>query len=232
MNTETSVNPTQAPDSMTTTSPPAPEVLQVTTSPTPENGVVLGSTTIGGEATANQADHGVGIEGEEIVWAGRYSYKNFTFRIILRVAATVGWLFLLAYIANRTPSGERWDRNAFAWITGGVVLLYWLLLAWQMVVARLGHRYELTNRRLFVDTGVFRHRRDQMELLKVEDVYVKQPTLFTRMLDIGTVVVESSEERLPIHYLAGVDAPRPLMDLIWHQARKERDLKSVKVDHV
>ncbi len=232
MNTETTVNPTQAPDQMTTNTPPGPEVLQVTTSTGPENGVVVGSTAVRDQAAANQADHGVGVEGEETVWTGRYSYKNFTFRIILRVLATVGWLVLLAYIANNTPRGDRWDRNAVSWITGVVVLFYWLMLAWQMVVGRLGHRYELTNRRLFVDTGVFRHRRDQMELLKVEDVYVKQPTLLTRMLDIGTVVVESSEERLPIHYIAGVDAPRPLMDLIWHQARKERDLKSVKVDHV
>ncbi len=46
------------------------------------------------------------------------------------------------------------------------------------------------------------------------------------------MVIESSEERLPVHYLAGVNDPNSLMDLIWHHARKERDLRSVKVDQV
>jgi len=44
--------------------------------------------------------------------------------------------------------------------------------------------------------------------------------------------IESSEERLPVHYLTGVNDPNGLMDLIWHHARKERDLRSVKVDEV
>ena len=113
-----------------------------------------------------------------------------------------------------------------------MVLAYWLMLGWQLLLARQGHRYELTNRRLFVDTGFFRHRRDQVELLRVQDVYVKQQGLLARLLDLGTVVIESSEEQLPVHYLPGVDNPNGVMDLIWHHARKERDLRSVKVDEV
>ncbi len=35
-----------------------------------------------------------------------------------------------------------------------------------------------------------------------------------------------------MHYLTGVDDPKGLMDLIWHHARKERGLRSVKVDEV
>jgi hypothetical protein len=56
--------------------------------------------------------------------------------------------------------------------------------------------------------------------------------LFSRLLNVGTVVIESSEERLPVHYLTGVNDPKSLMDLIWHHARKERDLRGVKVDEV
>jgi hypothetical protein len=80
-------------------------------------------------------------------------------------------------------------------------------------------------------SGGGRHR-DQIELLRVQDVYVKQQGLFARLLNVGTVVIESSEERLPVHYLAGVSDPKSLMDLVWHHARKERDLRSVKVDNV
>jgi Bacterial PH domain len=81
-------------------------------------------------------------------------------------------------------------------------------------------------------TGFFRRRRDRIELLRVQDVYVKQQGLFYWLLNLGTVVIESSEERLPVHYLTGVNDLNGLMDLIWHHARKERDLRSVKVDEV
>ena len=153
-------------------------------------------------------------------------------RIVLRTVVTVTWLALLAYLGDRYhfPGYRGWDL--FVLGTGAVVVLYWLVLGWQILRARLGHFYELTNRRLFVDTGFFRRRRDQIELLRVQDVYVKQQGLFNRLLHIGTVVIESSEERLPVHYLTGVNDPKGLMDLIWHHARKERDLRSVKVDNV
>lgn len=233
MNSNSTVNPTQVSDAPATPSH-ITEVLQVSTSPTPENGVYLGATPAASNpaASGNQADHGVGIEGEETVWTGRYSYKNYTVRFLLRTIATIGWLIALGYFETRQQTQDQWNWTWFLRISAGLVMLYWLSLVWQVIIGRLGHSYHLTNRRLFVDTGLFRRRRDQMELLKVQDVYVKQPNLFSRMLDIGTVVIETSEERLPIHYLAGVDSPHPLMDLIWHQARKERDLRSVKVDQV
>lgn len=175
---------------------------------------------------------GVGTEGETSVWKGRYSFKNFIMRIVVRTGVTLAWLGLLAYLGDRYhhPGHRGWDL--FVWSTGAAVALFWLVLGWQILRARFGHLYELTNRRLFVDTGFFRRRRDQIELLRVQDVYVKQQGLFARLLNVGTVVIESSEERLPVHYLAGVNDPNSLMDLIWHHARKERDLRSVKVDNV
>jgi membrane protein YdbS with pleckstrin-like domain len=175
---------------------------------------------------------GVGTEGEETVWTARYSFKNFVGRISLRILVTVGWLLMLSYLGNQEHYPGRLDWRIFVWITGAAIAIYWGMLAWQITMGRLGHFYELTNRRLFIETGVFRRRRDQMELLKVQDVYVKQQGLVHRLMNLGTVVIESSEERLPIHYLAGVDEPNVVMDRIWKYARTERDMRSVKVDQV
>jgi uncharacterized membrane protein YdbT with pleckstrin-like domain len=174
----------------------------------------------------------VGTQGEISVWKGGYSVKNFVLRIVIGVAITLAWLGLMAYLGDRyqNPRHRGWDF--LVWITGAAVVLFWIALGWRVLRARLGHLYELTNRRLFVDTGLFRRRRDQIELLRVQDIYVKQQGLFSRLLGIGTVVIESSEERLPVHYLAGFSDPNDLMNLIWHHARKERDLRSVKVDQV
>ena len=184
-------------------------------------------------ASAGQdQSQGVGTEGEVSVWIGRYSFKNFVMRLLVRTVVTVIWLCLLVYLGDRLHTSGQRSANFIVWGTGAALAVFWLMLGWQILLARLGHLYELTNRRLFVDTGVFRRRRDQIELLKVQDVYVKQEDLLHRLLDVGTVVIESSEERLPVHYLAGVSGPKDLMDLIWHHARKERDLRSVKVDEV
>lgn len=238
MNTGTPVNPTQATDFPTQASDSpmqATDVLRVST--VPEHGVVVESPTPGYNTPKAAGGQGVGVEGEESVWVGRYSYKNYTLRILLRSAISLGWLALLWYLSTSPADTSSRDPDHWAWtwfvrLSIAGIFLLWLSLGWQIFVGRQGHRYELTTKRLFVDTGLFRRRRDQMELLKIQDIYIKQPNLFSRMLDIGTVVIETSEERLPIHYLAGVDRPTPLMDLIWHHARKERDLASVRVDHV
>lgn len=171
-----------------------------------------------------------GAHGEEPVWEGRYSYKNFIARIVVRSLLTLGWFALAVYTWGTNHGYEYLPR--ITWVLGGLVLLSWLFLAWRIVYARLGHLYELTTKRLFVSTGVFRRRRDQVELLRINDIYVKQPSLFHRTFDVGTVVIESSEERFPISYLSGIDNPHEIMDVIWHHTRTERDLRSVKVHEV
>ena len=107
----------------------------------------------------------------------------------------------------------------------------WGMLLYRVLYARFGHYYRLTNRRLFISTGLMRRRRDQMELIRVKDVYTRQ-RLVDRWLSVGTVVVVTSEDEFPIQYLAGVDDPKRVMDLVWHHARAERDHRTTKVDTV
>ena len=147
--------------------------------------------------------NGLGTEGETTVWKGRYSLKNFLVRFLLGLVLAVGWVVLLGALPEGDQDAGRGVWTWIGWLLGAAVLVYWLNLGRQILLARQGHRYELTNRRLFVETGFLRHRRDQVELLRVQDVYVKQPGPLSRLLDIGTVVIESSEEQLPIHYLSG-----------------------------
>ena len=106
-----------------------------------------------------------------------------------------------------------------------------MTLLYRMAQARYGHYYRLTNRRLFVSTGLMRRRRDQMELLRVKDVYTRQ-TLVERWMSLGTVIVVSSEKELPIFYITGVSDPKQVMDLIWNAARTERDVRSTNIHSV
>jgi membrane protein YdbS with pleckstrin-like domain len=176
----------------------------------------------------SDATNGVGTDGEEAVWEARYSKRNFIGRITTRVLATIGAVVLAYY----TWAANHQNLAVVAWIAIGAVVLFWVALIWRIIQAHYSHFYRLTNRRLFVSTGVFRRRRDMMELLRVKDVFTRQQSLMDRWLELGTVVVVPTEKELPTFYLAGVDDPKGVMDMIWHHARAERDHRSVKVDSV
>ena len=173
---------------------------------------------------------GIGLEGEFPVWEGRYSLKNFVGRLIFRLIVTGAW-FVLAYFT--------WGRGEIskplqmlAIIAAGLLVVYWLALGWQVFRARFSHFYRLTNKRLFVWSGIFRRRLDQLELVKVNDVRTSEPSLWHRWFGVGTVVVESSDESYPVTYLTGVNNPVEVMDTVWHTSRAEREGHTVRVDQV
>ena len=93
------------------------------------------------------------------------------------------------------------------------------------------HYYRLTSRRLFLTTGIFHRRVDQVELVRVKDLFVRQ-TLVGSWLDVGSVILISSEQTLPKAVLLGIEEPQRVRDLIWHHTRLERDQRTSEVNHV
>ena len=146
--------------------------------------------------------------------------------MLLLVSA--GW----GYLAYHTWYLGHQDQGSIVRFLGWVVVVLWAFVGFRVLRARFSHYYRLTTRRLFVSSGIFRRRRDIIEFSRIKDFYTRQGSLLDRMLGIGTVVVVSSEKDVPLFYLPGVDAPKQVMDLIWHHARTERDQRSVKVDQV
>ena len=171
---------------------------------------------------------GVGVDGELVVWIGRYSMKNFIGRSLLLAVGTGLWLWLADYTWRKGHPG----LGLMTTIIGGIVIVFWLIMGWRMIQARYSHYYRLTTRRLFVSSGMFSRRRDMMELLKLKDVYTRQPGLMQRMLGLGTVIAESTEHGTPTFFMPGVNEPKQVMDLIWHHARAERDQRSMKVESI
>jgi len=201
----------------------APEALYAPGGPQP-SGTEQASTT-------NERAEGFGVEGETVVWEGRYSLRNFLGRMIWLAVFAVAWIVLATWTWGTTHAAENSGRSFVAISAGVGVLIFALVLLRRVILARYGHFYRLTNRRLFVSTGLFNRRRDQMELLRVKDVYTRQ-SFTQRMLSLGSVVVVSTEPHFPMLYLTGVDDPKAVMDLVWHHARAERDGKSTKVDPI
>src|SRR5262249_32655531 len=106
---------------------------------------------------------GPGIEGEQTVWEGHYSFKNFLGRLIFGVLFALVWLGL----AVTTWGLGRGLGELGTGLLGLAVVAYWVYNAFKYLRAYRGHHYRLTTRRLFITTGFFRRRVDQVELIRV-----------------------------------------------------------------
>jgi Bacterial PH domain len=171
---------------------------------------------------------GVGTEGELDVWEGRFSMRNFLGRVAVLGIVSLAWAALAVYAWGYDHTGLGLPTT----LAAIVLALLWLGLGWRMVRAHLGYKYRLTTRRLFVASGIFHRKTDQLELLRVQDVFNHQPTLLDRLLNVGSVVIVSDQKTMPNYVLAGVADPKGVMDLVWHHARAEQDQRNVRVEQI
>ncbi len=154
--------------------------------------------------------------------------RNFLGRVVIYAVLSLAWGVLAVYAWGYDHTG----LTIPAAIAGVVLLLLWAGLLVQMLRAHLGYKYRLTTRRLFVSTGILHRETDQLELLRVQDVYNRQPTLKDRMLNVGSVTIISDQKAMPNYVLLGVADPKGVMDLVWHHARAEQDQRNVRVEQI
>ena len=144
-----------------------------------------------------------------------------------------GALFVAAWVVLATATWGLGYSNLtiLTYISGAAILLFGLLTALKIFRTIHSHHYRLTMRRLFIRTGLIHRRIDQIELLRVKDVFVRQ-SLLGKWIGVGHVVILSSEHTLPRATLYGIDRPRHVMDLIWLRTRAELDQNTARVDQV
>jgi Bacterial PH domain len=179
------------------------------------------------ESPSAPASSASGIEAEETLWEGRYSLKNFVGRALLGGVLTVVWVAL----AVVTWWFGQTNLAFLSYVVGFVVLIFWVASGFKLLRAERSHHYRLTTRRLFVTTGFFHRLVDQVELVRVKDLYVRE-NMVGQWLGVGNVVLISSEETLPNALLLGIEEPRRVTDLIWHHTRLERDRRTTEVNHI
>jgi Bacterial PH domain len=190
-------------------------------------GVIPGVSAKPEESPTPQAGSSSGIEDEQTLWEGRYSAKNFLGRTIFGAFCLIAWLALAL-----ATWGFGYSALAFlTYVTGGAVLLYCCVTGSKFLRARRNYFYRLTSRRLFLTTGFFHRRVDQVELVRIKDLFMRQ-TLVGSWLDVGTVTLVSSEQTLPKAVLLGIEGPHRVRDLIWHHTRLERDRRTTEVERV
>ena len=159
---------------------------------------------------------------EQIVWTGTYSPK-----------AMIGWivgaalLSILVVIAMAVFGAGR-----SAWVFAVLaLLLVWAALGLVTLYQRMSVRYELSTFRLFHERGLLTRTRDRIEVIDIDDVTLSQG-LVERMMNVGTILVQSSDANTKLLTMSGIENARSVTDLIDNTRRAERQRRGIFMENV
>jgi membrane protein YdbS with pleckstrin-like domain len=204
---------------------------------------VKGSPNAGGEAAgrrpgspesggSNDAAPGLqkpGNEGPAVgpetpLWQGRGDWRYQIGAIALFFVVAIAVLILVAFIINQP------DKRVYWWAGGLVVLAFAVRAGWILFVHMFGTRYRLTSQRLFIDHGILSRTTDQVELIRVDDVRIRQ-RLLDRMFGIGSVDVLSTDVSDAKTAIVGIADPDRVAEHIRSHMRKLRQ-KSLYIENL
>jgi uncharacterized membrane protein YdbT with pleckstrin-like domain len=112
-----------------------------------------------------------------------------------------------------------------------VVALAWGIPLMRLAYRKLSIRYRVTTQRLFHEEGILRRTTNRVELIDADDVTVEQ-SIFDRMMNVGTVRIESSDRTDPELFLVGIDAPLDVAEKIDAARRTERTRRGIHIETV
>lgn len=151
------------------------------------------------QGTAGDGAHG---SPETPLWEGRGDWRYQIGSVGMFIVVTLLVVIVIAFVIQNQNKSWLW------WLGALVVLAFALRTGWILLVHVYGTRYRLTSQRLFIDRGLLSRTTDQLELIRVDDVRVRQRVV-DRLFHIGSVDVLStdvSDAKMSIVGIAGPDA--------------------------
>lgn len=151
---------------------------------------------------------------EEPLWSGSYCLRA---ALHVWIAWGVwGALVVLGYLGLVTTRS-----SPVSLLVGALAVLPGAWFLGKALLRRWSLRYRLTTHRLFTDRGLLRRQHDELELIRVDDISVRQ-NLLQRWLGVGTVTVVSTDSSNPRLEIEGILAPLALKERIRTQVRALR----------
>ena len=92
-------------------------------------------------------------------------------------------------------------------------------------------KYSLSKDRLFVQSGFFSVRFEEIVLYRVTDISLKM-NLWQRIFGVGTVVVHSSDKTTPHFELKNIRRPMDVKELIHEQVEEMKLSRRVRVNEL
>jgi len=166
------------------------------------------------------------VQQEGVLWSGRLSRKKIRAGLLLLAAAWFGAVTVLLATAG---------TRAFSGVAGLVLLTVFAISLWfalgRLFLARLSIEYWLTGERLFRRRGIITAVTDQTELIRIDDIQVRQG-LFDRLLGTGDVILISTDVSDNVLVLRGIDSPQEVAETIRQRVRDLRERKGLFVERI
>ncbi|HKQ50167.1 MAG TPA: PH domain-containing protein [Phycisphaerae bacterium] len=160
---------------------------------------------------------------EKQVWEGRPAWKAYYGVWLLWLLVSVAVL----YAALKWTVAGSTGRTA-AWLLIGASALTLLVREGLVIFSR---RYRLTTQRLFLHRGILTQTTDQLELVRVEDVRLRQGVV-DRIVNTGDIEIISSDETDNKLVLQSVSAPAEVAEHVRRNVRGARGKGALFVENV
>ena len=113
------------------------------------------------------------------------------------------------------------------WIAAGFVPIF---LGWAYAaIARRARTYRLHRESLEVERGLLSREIDNLQLFRVRDVALKQGIL-DRILDVGDVIITSTDTTSPRLTVRGIDDPRAFYTSLREHAAQQAEKRTMIVE--
>ena len=155
---------------------------------------------------------------ENKIWEGRFSAKAYAFWIGGLIVLAVIFLVSLITFWWNGVGGLKYIAVAYL----AILLVLGVWLAVKVIVMKLGLKYWLSTQRIFVERGIISKRIDEIEMMRVDDVSVRQ-SIFQRMFDVGDVRVMSTDASDAALLIHGVAGPINVKEMIRQHTQKRRE---------
>lgn len=92
-------------------------------------------------------------------------------------------------------------------------------------------RYKLTEDRLFVETGFFSTKYEEIVLYRIKDISLKR-TLWQKICGVGTITVQSSDKTTPLLVIKNVKKSFAVKELLHESVEQQKLARRYRISEV
>lgn len=92
-------------------------------------------------------------------------------------------------------------------------------------------RYKLTEDRLFVETGFFSTKYEEIVLYRIKDISLKR-TLWQKICGVGTITVQSSDKTTPLLVIKNVKKSFSVKELLHESVEQQKLARRYRISEV
>jgi len=160
---------------------------------------------------------------EHTIWQGRPAWRAFA-------GSWCAWLGICAAVLAVTfmynNGGGPLVQAVWVFIGGSAAGLFA-----RTALLVYGSRYRLTTERLFIHRGILMRITDQIELIRVDDVRIRQ-NIIDRLLNTGTLEIFSTDETDDTIHLFKISDPANVTEDVRNHTRAVRQQHAVAVERI